>query len=50
MSLAAFRGLYGQIPLLLAMGMAGITAFVLAKLLRMFFAANVRLQYPCIDE
>jgi len=43
-ALVIFRGLYGQIPLLLAMGLAGITAFVVAKLWRMARATNVRWQ------
>ena len=43
-SLLAYRGLYGQIPLLLAMGMAAITAFFTGKLIRMVGTANVRLQ------
>ncbi len=43
-SLLAYRGLYGQIPLLLAMGMAAITGFVAVKCLHMVRGANVRLQ------
>lgn len=43
-ALMALRGLYDQIPLLLAMGLAGITAFVTMKLLRLLGDANVRLQ------
>ncbi len=43
-TLIALRGLYGQIPLLLAMGLAGITAYLSMKLARLAYAANVRLQ------
>jgi len=43
-ALMALRGLYDQIPLLLAMGLAGITAFVTMKLVRLRRDANVRLQ------
>jgi tetratricopeptide (TPR) repeat protein/NAD-dependent dihydropyrimidine dehydrogenase PreA subunit len=43
-SLLAFRGLYGQIPLLLAMGMAAITAFLAMKLLHMLRSPNVKIQ------
>lgn len=43
-ALVIFRGLYGKIPLLLAMGLAGMTAFAVARLWRMLFAANVRWQ------
>ncbi len=43
-ALLTFRGLYGQIPLLLAMGMAAITAFLVLKTVRMVRDANVRLQ------
>ncbi len=43
-ALLTFRGLYGQIPLLMAMAMAGISVFVFAKLARMAGTANVRLQ------
>lgn len=42
--LLAFRGLYDQIPLLLAMAMAAITAYVAVKLVHLLRAANVRLQ------
>ncbi|MDO8630612.1 MAG: tetratricopeptide repeat protein [Phycisphaerales bacterium] len=43
-SLLAFRGLYGQIPLLLAMGMAAITAFLAMKFLRLLRSPNVKIQ------
>lgn len=43
-SLLAFRGLYGQIPLLLAMGIAGLIAYIFAKFIRVVRTANVRLQ------
>ncbi len=43
-SLLAYRGLYGQIPLLLAMGLAAITAFLGIKVVHMFTAANVKIQ------
>jgi tetratricopeptide (TPR) repeat protein/NAD-dependent dihydropyrimidine dehydrogenase PreA subunit len=43
-ALLAFRGLYTRIPLLLAMAMAGITAYLTLKFIRMFRDANVRLQ------
>lgn len=43
-ALLAYRGLYGEIPLLLAMGMAGITAFVVVKGVRLIRDPNVRLQ------
>jgi len=43
-SLFAFRGLYGQIPLLLAMAMAVITAFLAVKFLHLLRSANVKLQ------
>lgn len=43
-ALFVFRGLYGQIPLLLAMGLAGMTAFALMKFVRLVRAPNVRLQ------
>lgn len=42
--LLAFRGLYDQIPLLLAMGMAAMFAFVTLKAFRLVRDANVRLQ------
>jgi len=43
-ALLIFRGLYDQIPLLMAMGMAAITAYVVMKLIRLGRTANVRLQ------
>jgi Flp pilus assembly protein TadD/NAD-dependent dihydropyrimidine dehydrogenase PreA subunit len=43
-SLLAFRGLYGQIPLLLAMGMAAITAFLAMKFLHLLRSPNVKIQ------
>ncbi len=39
-----FRGLYDQIPLLLAMGLGAMLAFVVMKSIRMIRDANVRLQ------
>jgi len=43
-ALLAFRGLYDRIPLLLAMGMAAITAFALMKSWKVLVASNVRFQ------
>ena len=43
-SLLAYRGLYGQIPLLLAMGMAAITSFLFIKFTHLLHQPNVRLQ------
>ncbi|RME40714.1 MAG: tetratricopeptide repeat protein, partial [Planctomycetota bacterium] len=43
-ALLAFRGLYDQVPLLLAMGLAALTAYVFMLLMRMVRSANVRLQ------
>lgn len=43
-ALLAYRGLYGQIPLLLAMGMAAITSFLFIKFVHLIRHANVRLQ------
>ena len=43
-ALLAFRGLYGQIPLLMAMGMAAITSYSSVSGLRLIRTANVRLQ------
>jgi Flp pilus assembly protein TadD/polyferredoxin len=43
-ALLSYRGLYGKIPLLLAMGMAGITAFVGMKCVHLIRLPNVRLQ------
>lgn len=44
LSLLAYRGLYNKIPLLLAMGMAAITAFLIVKFLHVVRSSNVRLQ------
>ncbi len=44
LALMVFRGLYGQVPLLLAMALAGLTAFVLMKFARLLRTPNVRLQ------
>lgn len=43
-ALLALRGLYDQIPLLLAMGLAAMTAFAVLKLMRLARDANVRWQ------
>ncbi len=43
-ALLIFRGLYGQIPLLLAMGMAAMTGFLAIKTVRVIRDANVRMQ------
>jgi len=43
-ALLIFRGLYGQIPLLLAMGMAAMTGFLAIKTVRIVRDANVRMQ------
>lgn len=43
-ALFALRGLYDQIPLLLAMGLAAITGFLAIKLFGLVRDANVRLQ------
>ncbi|MBI1825023.1 MAG: tetratricopeptide repeat protein [Planctomycetes bacterium] len=43
-SLLIYRGLYGYIPLLMAMGMAAITGYLAVKSLRFLSDANVRLQ------
>jgi Flp pilus assembly protein TadD/NAD-dependent dihydropyrimidine dehydrogenase PreA subunit len=43
-ALLVYRGLYGQIPLLLAMGMAAMTAYLVMKLVRLIRDAQVRLQ------
>jgi Flp pilus assembly protein TadD/NAD-dependent dihydropyrimidine dehydrogenase PreA subunit len=43
-ALLAYRGLYGQIPLLLAMGMAAITAFLFLKFMHLFRQPNVKIQ------
>lgn len=42
--LLAFRGMLGQVPLLMAVGMAGIGAFSTWKLRRLLVTPNVRLQ------
>ena len=47
LALLCVRGLYGQIPLLLAMGMGGISAYIFGKVLRLVRSArfaNVRFQ------
>lgn len=43
-ALLSLRGLYGQIPLLLAMGLAGMIAYLFGKLVRLARTANVRFQ------
>ncbi|MFQ5494245.1 MAG: 4Fe-4S binding protein, partial [Phycisphaerae bacterium] len=43
-ALLALRGLYGQIPLLLAMALAAVTAYLGLLLTRMVHAPNVKLQ------
>jgi Flp pilus assembly protein TadD/polyferredoxin len=43
-ALLSYRGLYGKIPLLLAMAMAAITAYLSVKLVRVARTSNVRLQ------
>ncbi len=43
-SLMTFRGLYDQIPLLMAMGLSGITVIIVMKSLYLIKSANVRLQ------
>lgn len=43
-SLLTFRGLYDQIPLLMAMAMAAMMAFLVIKSIRLLRDANVRLQ------
>ena len=43
-ALWTFRGLYGQIPLLLAMALAAITAYLIMKALGLIRSPNVRLQ------
>lgn len=43
-ALVTFRGLYGRIPLLFAAAVAGITAYLFAKSLRLACTSNVRLQ------
>lgn len=43
-ALLAYRGLYGQIPLLLAMGMAAMTGWVVIQLAHLVTRANVRFQ------
>lgn len=43
-AILSYRGLYNQIPLLLAMGMAAMTALVLMKAWRLLVSTNVRFQ------
>lgn len=43
-ALLAYRGLYGQIPLLMAMGMAAITSFLFIKFIHMLRKPNVKIQ------
>ncbi|MHC4609267.1 MAG: 4Fe-4S binding protein, partial [Planctomycetota bacterium] len=43
-SFFAFRGLYDEVPLLMAMGIAGVTAYALLLAARMFYASRVKLQ------
>jgi len=43
-AILSYRGLYNQVPLLLAMGMAAITAFLLMKAWRLVVSTNVRFQ------
>jgi len=43
-ALLIFRGLYDQVPLLMAMGTAAILAFLCLKLVRVIGSSNVRLQ------
>ncbi len=43
-ALLTFRGLYGRIPLLLAMGLAAMTAYLSIVLIRLILRPNVRLQ------
>ena len=43
-TLFIFRGLYGQVPLLMAMGLAALTGFLFMQSVHMVFRANVRLQ------
>lgn len=43
-ALVTYRGLYNQIPLLLAMGMAAMTAYLVIKLIRLFRDPHVRWQ------
>jgi len=43
-ALLALRGLYDQVPLLLAMGLAMMTAFAVMKVVSLVRGANVRLQ------
>lgn len=43
-ALLAYRGLYGQIPLLLAMGMAAMTGWVFIQMLHLITRANIRFQ------
>jgi len=43
-ALLAYRGLYGQVPLLLAMGMAAMTGWIVIQLIHFVSRANVRFQ------
>lgn len=43
-TLLVFRGLYGQIPLLMAMGLASLMAYVFMLFIRLMRSSNVRLQ------
>lgn len=43
-SLLIYRGLYGQIPLLLSMGIGALTAYLLMKFIQILRDTNVRLQ------
>jgi polyferredoxin/Tfp pilus assembly protein PilF len=43
-SLYAFRGLYDAVPLLLAVGLSSIVAFLAIMIARLFYANHVRLQ------
>jgi|CXWL01.1.fsa_nt_gi tetratricopeptide (TPR) repeat protein/ferredoxin len=43
-ALLAYRGLYGQIPLLLAMGMAAIASFLFIKFTHLLRHANLKIQ------
>ena len=43
-SLLTYRGLYGQIPLLLSMGMGAMTAYLALKFVRLLRTSNVRFQ------
>lgn len=43
-SLLIYRGLYGQLPLLLSMGIGALTAYLLMKFIQILRDTNVRLQ------